>query len=437
MKENRVIKVICLTAALIALLVCAVLGVMVYAALNNNLRADRLFAEGDYASARFFYEKAHNQSGVERCDASAMEARYLNARRLLQVGSVDEAREALLALGDYRDAENLLLACDYTEAGQLAEQGEYERAREMYLALGDYPGCAQRLEELRQPLYEQSLTLLDSFQWEEACRLLRMLDDYADCPRLLQRTQALLDWLNDPEQEPVLEESKNFRSSYVDYAYVNELGYLVAPREFDGEAKFFIYYPGGRNEPLNIDFFSYYLMNPAPNTVALFLYRNGLSAMEEKNTAAIQLLERAAAERGLFIHEIMAVGSSLGAYPAMFSALYSWRDFGIRVSCVLSLDAGSDWLESELLLNREQCRAIAEEGTQFYLFESPWVGVDREGIRRMVEEGIDTILVGCTFDDHMQITFDAMGLGVIHWALGDRTEPCPLDIYQFRKLYIE
>ncbi|MBQ9686805.1 MAG: hypothetical protein IJV41_09740 [Oscillospiraceae bacterium] len=431
----RVEKILHLAAVLLSLAVCAALGVVVYFALNNNLRADRLLAAGDYEAARVYYEKAHNQSGVDRCDAYELEERYLNARRMLQVGSLDAAREALLALGDYRDTKNLILACDYMAAGVLAEQGEYERAREMYLALGDYPGCAQRIEELNEPLYEISQEFADSFELEEACRLWRLLGDYADCRALLRRTEALLDWLADPEREQILDPAKNFNSSYYDYTYVNELGYLVVPNEFDGEVKVFLYYPGGRDEPLNIDFFSYYLMNPAPNTIALFLYRNGLTAMEEKNTAAIELLERAAAERGVFLREVMTVGSSLGAYPAMFSALYTWQDFGIRVPCVLSLDAGSDWQEAELLLNRTQCRQIAAEGTQFYLFESPWVGTDRSAIRMMVEEGMDVTIVGCVYDDHMQITFDAMGMGVIHWALGDRSEPCPLDIYIFRKLY--
>ena len=54
----------------------------------------------------------------------------------------------------------------------------------------------------------------------------------------------------------------------------------------------------------------------------------------------------------------------------------------------------------------------------------------------MVEEGIDVVMVGCTYDEHTRISFDAMGLGVIHWAVGDRSEPCPLDIYDFHKLYL-
>ena len=32
------------------------------------------------------------------------------------------------------------------------------------------------------------------------------------------------------------------------------------------------------------------------------------------------------------------------------------------------------------------------------------------------------------------MTLDAMGMGVLHWLVGDRTEPCTMEIYNFRRL---
>ena len=107
---------------------------------------------------------------------------------------------------------------------------------------------------------------------------------------------------------------------------------------------------------------------------------------------------------------------------------------GVPVPCVLSLDAGDDW-KSPYTLSRSQCHETAEGGTEFYLFESPWVGMDRAAIRQMVETGNNVTLVGCTYDEHVRITLDAMGMGVLHWALGDRTKPCELDIYSFARLH--
>ena len=132
---------------------------------------------------------------------------------------------------------------------------------------------------------------------------------------------------------------------------------------------------------------------------------------------------------------MMIVGSSLGAYPAMQGAAIAQDETGIPVSCLLSLDAGDDW-NSPYVLNSGQCSRLAALGTPFYLLESPWVGTDRAAIYRMVARGMDVILVGCENDQHERITYDAMGMGLIHWALGDRAEPCPLDIYTFNKLYI-
>ena len=100
-----------------------------------------------------------------------------------------------------------------------------------------------------------------------------------------------------------------------------------------------------------------------------------------------------------------------------------------------SLDAGSDWMESWLLLGEEQCRALAELGTDFYLFESPWVGMNREGICRMVNAGDKVTMVGCYFDDHVRISLDAMGMGVVDWAVNDRSQPCNPDIYTFVTLH--
>ena len=47
-------------AAILALLVCAALGAVLYRSLDNNLKADKLFAAGDYEAAKLFYQWAKN-----------------------------------------------------------------------------------------------------------------------------------------------------------------------------------------------------------------------------------------------------------------------------------------------------------------------------------------------------------------------------------------
>ena len=34
---------------------------------------------------------------------------------------------------------------------------------------------------------------------------------------------------------------------------------------------FFVFYPGGRDEEMSVDYLLYYMMNPSPDTMAIFL----------------------------------------------------------------------------------------------------------------------------------------------------------------------
>jgi len=290
-------------------------------------------------------------------------------------------------------------------------------------------------ETVPQQIYEQAMGLALGGGYAEAAELFSGILQYQDSGRLYSRCRRMAGWLEDEYRMPLLSPETRYENGYIDYVYENELAYIAAPEELSEDCRFFIYYPGGKDVELNIDFIYHYFMNPAPDTLAVFLRSNGLYDARTKTFEAIELLEQAAAERGVFAREVMIIGSSLGAYPAMQAASFIEDETGIKVSCLLSLDAGDDW-NSPYVLSQGQCSRLAALGTPFYLFESPWVGTDRKAIYRMVSSGMELILVGCENDQHERITYDAMGMGIIHWALGDRTEPCPLDIYTFNKLYI-
>lgn len=319
-------------------------------------------------------------------------------------------------------------------AAQLMDEGMPLDAWEILMYLdAACPGQAEALERCTEEMYALGLIRARSGRYAEACELWRKTLDYRDSGRLYTRTLRMQGWLHDKNRTPLLSEDKLFDNSYFEHVYVSDVAYVVAPEELSESCRFFIYYPGGKDVEINTDFMYHYLMNPAEDTIAVFLRKNGLYDMQSKQYEAIEILEQAAAERGVFVEEIMVCGSSLGAYPAMQSAAHTEADTGIKVSCVLSLDAGEDW-NTPYVLSRGQCSFLAMMGTAFYLFESPWVGTDRPAIKRMVDSGMDVTLVGCQNDQHERITYDAMGMGVIHWALGDRQEACPLDIYSFTKL---
>ena len=368
------------------------------------LAADRLFDGGWYLAAREFYLRAGRNERAALCLDYELERQYLNARRNLELGDYDTARQQLGRIRGYKDTENLLLSCDYLETSQTMADGDLELAWDKFKAMGYYPGVEDKLKALEPMLYERAGDLALDFELEHACAIWERLGGYRDCRMLLSRAQRMLKWLQSDETR-LTDPSRRFSSSDNARVYRCDAAYLVTPLKPDRDTKFFLYYPGGRNEELYVDYFLTYLDNPEPNTVAVFL------------------------------HDPVVAGSSLGAYPALYSAIYNLLDFGLRTRCVLCLDAGNDWVEADLTLNESQCYELAATGAELYLFDSPWIGMDRAAIRMMVNAGCPVTVVGCYNDDHAWITFDAMGMGVLHWALGDRTEPCDMPIYSFRRLH--
>ena len=419
-------------AALLALALYIGLGWREYRL--NLLAADRLFADGCYLGARAFYLCAGRNEKAALCLDYDLERQYLNGRRSLEAGDYDRARELLGRILGYKDTENLLISCDYLETSQTMADGDLEQAWDSFTALGAYPGAKDKLRELEPLLYDAAWELALDGEYEHAAEIWTRLGAYRDSAVHLAGAQRMLQWLSSDEPR-LTDPAKSYSTSDVVRVYRCDAAYLAIPLEPNRDTTFLLYYPGGRDEELYVDYFLCYLENPEPNTVAVFLRRNGVDDIEAKNTEGIELMERAAAECGVFLHDPVVVGSSLGAYPALYSAIYNLLDFGLRTSCVLCLDAGNDWIEADLTLSQSQCYELAGTGAELYLFDSTWVGMDRAAIRMMVEAGCPVTMVGCFNDDHTRITMDAMGMGVMHWAVGDRSTPCDLPIYSFRRLH--
>lgn len=421
-----------------AAILLAVSAVLLYLAIEKTEKTPAELAalsmeQGNYSEAARIYLELGDNAMYEQCLQLHDEQCYLSAEHMMQMGQYQKAIEGFSALGSYKQSLNYLDACRYLWSGELAESGEYLPAWELCLAISDYPGRNELLEKCSEGIMAEASELALQGDYTGAGELLAALGDYSDARLLAGQAERMAQWLSEAESQRLLTEDKKYPNSYYEHVYKTESAYIVVPEECSSECRFLLYFPGGKDDEINIDFLLYYLMNPVPDTVAVFLRRNGVYDMEGKSLEATELMEHAAAECGVFIRELVSCGSSLGAYPAMQSAVYIPRQSGIPVPCVLSLDAGDDW-QSPYTLSRSQCIDTASKGTEFYLFESPWVGTDRAAIRLMVETGNNVILVGCTYDEHVRITLDAMGMGVLHWALGDRTIPCKLGIYNFSKL---
>ena len=412
----------------------AVLGVRLYQNQARFDEADRLFEAGAYAEARALYLELGDEACAALCDERMEFARYEEAKRLLAAGDYSAAETILTELDPYEDSAALLKDCAFMRAGDLAASGQPEKAREVYITLEDYPGCAEALDALIPALYDRALELAQGGDLKQARSLWWVCNNYKDSKMLLKRGDKALTQRADTARVKLNDLSLRFGNPFYLETYQTDEAYIIFPEEPNADTRFFLYFPGGRDEELYTEFLYYYLANPAPNTLAVFLRRNDLPDMEGCCQKGLRILLEAAADCGVFPTEILAAGSSLGAYPALQVPRIAKRDYGIDVPCVLSLDAGNEWNEPELVPTTAQCRELAELGTKLYLFQPVWVDTAYEPVARLVNAGCWVMLAGCLHDEHEQISYDALGMGVIDWALGDREGPCPGEIYSFRRL---
>lgn len=412
----------------------AVLGVRLYQGQARYDEAERLFEAGAYTEARELYLRLGDEACANLCTERMNDARYEEAKRLLEAGDYSAAETILTELDPFRESAELLKDCAFLRAGDLAASGQPEKAREVYITLGNYPGVKEAQAELIPALYDRALELAQSGDLKQACTLWWVCGDYADSALLLRRGDRAMTQQADTGRKKLNDLSLRFGNPFYLETYRTDEAYIVFPDSPDADTRFFLYFPGGRDEELYTEFLYYYLANPAPNTLAVFLRRNDLPDMERCCKKGLRILDEAAADCGLFPAKVLAAGSSLGAYPALQSPRIAKRDYAIDIECVLSLDAGNEWNEPALVPTVSQCRELAKLGTRLYLFQPTWVDTGYEPIARMVNEGCWVMLAGCLHDEHEQISYDALGMGVIDWALTDRSKPCPGEIYSFRRL---
>ena len=422
-----------ITLVSVLLMFAAVLGMRLVQRQERANRADRLYEAGNFEAARELYLELEDADGAARCTEMLRAAQYREATEHMAAGDYQRAEELFRSLGDYGDSAALMQRCVFQSAKALAESGEPERARERYLSLGDYPGVREALAALSPALYDRALSLAAAGDYAAACELWREFGDYRDSTQLLKRGERALNLRADAYRMKLNDPLNRFDNAWYPDTYVTDEAYILFPSDPNSDTRFFLYIPGGRGEEIYSEFLYCYLQNPAPNTLSVILRKNDLPDMDKCCEKGLRILDEAAADCGLFPRELAVAGSSLGAYPALQAPRVAEKQ-GVRVTCVLSLDAGNQWGEDSLVPSFEQCRALAQTGAHFYLFQPTWVDMDYEPIRLLVNTGNWVMLAGCLREDHEQITYDVMNLGVIDWALGDREGPCPGEIYSFRRL---
>ena len=278
----------------------AVLGVRLYQGQARYDEAERLFEAGAYAEARELYLRLGDEACANLCTERLNDARYEEAKRLLETGDYSAAEAILTELAPYKESAALLKDCAFLRAGDLAANGQPEKAREVYITLGNYPGVKEAQEALIPALYDRALELAQEGDLKQATTLWWVCNDYKDSQKLLKRADKALMQQADKERVKLNDLSRRFGNPFYLETYQTNEAYIIFPEKPNADTRFFLYFPGGRDTELYTEFLYYYLANPAPNTLAVFLRRNDLPDMEGCCRKGLRILDEAAADCGVF-----------------------------------------------------------------------------------------------------------------------------------------
>ena len=270
---------------------------------------------------------------------------------------------------------------------------------------------------------------------EEAAALWDELGDYRDAVKLRERCLARIAAIAEGGGEAIFESGYYGRDNRTGKVYTCRLGLIYVPDDAGPETGCMIFWPGGYDEALANNYLTEYVnYTSLPNAIMLLCYANGYSDPEYKIEECCRMLEQAAIEHNVFLHDLVLCGASMGAYTACQGAAELYRDHGLAARAVLTFDAGNHWEEPTRTMSPEQCDAAAEAGTAYLLLEFGGIGMNKRPIELMVAHGIDVTIVEVKEGGHYSIISDAMRAGMIDWALGQGTRP---DTWNYRYIPLD
>lgn len=106
---------------------------------------------------------------------------YSNAEHKAQSGEYDEAIQAFIRLGDFKDASEKVLETKYNWAKDKLAQGDTEGAISLFTMLGDYSDARAQITEIQnQTQYDKAMAAYQAKQYADAQSIFAALGSYKD-----------------------------------------------------------------------------------------------------------------------------------------------------------------------------------------------------------------------------------------------------------------
>jgi len=434
-------KKILIAIVILWILFCLAYGGMLWREMLIFNRGSELMSQGDYAAAKAEFEKIGETEKMAECDA-AIQHEYLSsllesAETMLAEGDIEGAKAQLVILGDFENAAELVIECDYRRAVAMYEQGQYSDALTLLNRLEDeHADAPALLEKTREAIYTRALAAAYDCRLDEAMADFGILGDYKDSQTLYRRCSDRIVRMVSDWAEPV---------NYAEYAgmdlgsgtlYWHRIGLIYVPHEAGPETTAMVFFPGGYDQSLANGYMTDYLYGyyaELPNSLMVFCYANGYGSFETKAEDVYNVLEQAAMENNIFLHDIALIGASNGAYTAAHTATWLYENQGIAPAHVMTLDAGQHWESFMPVLSTEECDLMARAGTKFTLVEGDGVGMNKLAIQTMVAHRMDVTIAHVRDYGHYSVIYDAMKYGLFNWVMGEGDRP-EHDNYTYIKL---
>lgn len=419
-------KKILIAIVILWVLFCLVYGGMLWREMLIFNKGSELLAQGEYAAAKAEFEKIGEAEKMAECDHAYTMSRLEQAEELMESGALEEAKAELVLLGDFENAPELLLECEYRKAKKLKDEGRITEALDLAERLYAHPEATALLEEIQGLIYDEALQLTYECRLDEAMALYVKIPGYKDADTLHKRCSDRIVRMVSEWSEPV---------NYAEYAgmdlgsgtlYWHRIGLVYVPHDAGPETTAMVFFPGGYDQSLANGYMTDYLYgyyHKLPNALMVFCYANGYGSFETKAEDAYNVLEQAAMENNIFLHDIALIGASNGAYTAAHMAVWLYENQGIAPAHVLTLDAGQHWESFMPVLSTEECDLMAQAGTGFTLVEGDGVGMNKLAIQTMVAHHMDVTIAHVRDYGHYSVIYDAMKYGLFNWVMGDGERP--------------